>query len=183
MAATHSPSIDATAALRPPPSLRPRLARCPLPGWVARLAIVAAIAAATALGNTQAATSEATPSDPEWLVLVRQELKAKQFDAALATLRKAGETGSAEWNNLMGYTLRSRTPPDLATAETHYRRALEIEPRHRSALEYYGELLLMKNDLPGAEAILERLSKACRFGCEELRDLRAAIARHKAARK
>ena len=41
----------------------------------------------------------------------------------------------------------------------------------------------MKNDLAGAEAMLERLNKACRFGCEELRDLRAAIARHKAARK
>ena len=31
--------------------------------------------------------------------------------------------------------------------------------------------------------MLERLGKACRFGCEELRDLRAAVARYKSARK
>lgn len=144
--------------------------------------LLALIMLATSLSIAQAATSDPTPSDPEWLVTVRQELKAKQFDAALATLRKATETDSAEWHNLMGYTLRSRKPPDLATAEAHYRKALELEPRHRSALEYYGELLLMKNDLVGAEAMLGRLNKACRFGCEELRDLRAAIARYKAAR-
>lgn len=147
------------------------------------LRLLALLALMSGLAGVRAATSDPTPSDPEWLVTVRQELKAKQFDAALATLRKAGDTGSAEWQNLMGYTLRSRTPPDLPTAETHYRKALEIEPRHRSALEYYGELLLMKNDLPGAEAMLERLGKACRFGCGELRDLRAAIARYKTARK
>lgn len=147
------------------------------------IALVASIALTGSLPVARAATSDPTPSDPEWLIAVRQELKARQFDAALVTLRKAADASSAEWHNLMGYSLRSRTPPDLATAETHYRKALEIEPRHRSALEYYGELLLMKNDLAGAEAMLERLGKACRFGCEELRDLRAAIARYKAARK
>jgi Tfp pilus assembly protein PilF len=147
------------------------------------LALLALLILLTGLSVAGAATSDPTPSDPEWLVTVRQELKAKQIDAALATLRKAADTGSAEWHNLMGYTLRSRTPADLAAAETHYRKALEIEPRHRSALEYYGELFLMKNDLAGAEAMLERLGKACRFGCEELRDLRAAVARYKSTRK
>jgi Tfp pilus assembly protein PilF len=153
----------------------------------ARLAIAllgaALIGMLAVLPEARGATSDPTPSDPAWLVAARQELRSRQFEAALATLRKAGDTSSAEWHNLMGYTLRSGTPPDLATAEIHYRKALELEPRHRSALEYYGELLLMKNDLAGAEAMLERLNKACRFGCEELRDLRAAIARHKAARK
>ena len=47
-------------------------------------------------------------------------------------------------------------------------------------MEYYGELLLMKGDLAGAEAMMARLNKACVFGCEELRDLKAAIARYKA---
>jgi hypothetical protein len=45
-------------------------------------------------------------------------------------------------------------------------------------LEYYGELLLMKKDLLGAEAILVRLDKACRFGCEEYSDLKASIAKY-----
>jgi len=127
------------------------------------------------------AGSEPSPSDPPWLVETRKEIVARRFDAALGVLKGANAAESAEWNNLMGYALRSRTPPDLATAESHYKRALEIEPRHRSALEYYGELMLMKKDLNGALAMQARLEKACFFGCEELRDLRQAIARYKAA--
>ena len=74
----------------------------------------------------------------------------------------------------------SPNDPAWLGAETHYKRALEIDPKHRHALEYYGELFLMKGDLAGAETMLARLNKACFFGCEELRDLKAAIARHKA---
>lgn len=177
-----SPSVAPTA-----PAQTPGRGIAPARPFAERLItgglLSVAIALTGSLPVANAATSDPTPSDPEWLITVRQELKARQFDAALVTLRKAGEATSAEWQNLMGYALRSRTPPDLATAETHYRKALEIEPRHRSALEYYGELLLMKNDLAGAEAMIERLNKACRFGCEELRDLRAAVARYKSARK
>jgi hypothetical protein len=111
----------------------------------------------------------------------RKEITARRFDAAFAVLQPANAVESAEWHNLMGFTLRSRVPPDLAAAERHYVRALEIEPRHRSALEYYGELFLMKKDLPGALAIQGRLEKACRFGCPELKDLREAVARYRAA--
>jgi hypothetical protein len=51
---------------------------------------------------------------------------------------------------------------------------------HLGALEYYGELLLLKNNLPGAEALLKRLEKACTAGCEELSDLQKSIAAFKA---
>jgi hypothetical protein len=47
-------------------------------------------------------------------------------------------------------------------------------------LEYYGELFLMKNDLPGAEQMLARLDKVCFFSCEEYRDLKEEIAKYKA---
>lgn len=145
-------------------------------GWSAALA--AGLMAAPA---AWAAPSEPAPDDQPWLQQARKEIQARQFDAALAVLRPANASGSAEWHNLMGFALRSRTPPDLATAEMHYVRALEIEPQHRSALEYYGELFLMKKDLAGALAIQGRLEKACRFGCPELKDLRESIARYRAA--
>jgi Tfp pilus assembly protein PilF len=93
-------------------------------------------------------------------------------------LQSANEVNSADWNNLMGYSLRKKQPPDLVSSEKYYQAALKIDPSHRSALEYYGELLLMKKDLPGAEAILVRLDKACRFGCEEYSDLKASIAKY-----
>jgi hypothetical protein len=80
----------------------------------------------------------------------------------------------------MGYSLRKKTPPDLPAAEKNYQMALEKDPKHRGALEYYGELLLLKNDLPGAEALLQRLGKVCFFGCEELSDLKKSVADYKA---
>lgn len=159
----------------------------PAAAWRMRAALPALILLAGLLagllsgGPLHAAGSEPTASDPPWLVEARKELVAKRFDAAISVLKAANAGKSAEWNNLMGYALRSRTPPDLEAAEGHYKRALEIEPRHRSALEYYGELMLMKKDLSGALALQARLEKACLFGCEELRDLREAIARYKAA--
>ena len=126
-----------------------------------------------------AAMSDPSPSDPPWLAAARGDLKAQRFEQLTSTLRAANATNSAEWHNLLGYALRKKSPPDLEGAETHYKRALEIEPKHRHALEYYGELFLMKGDLAGAEAMLARLDKACFFGCEEHRDLKAAIARFK----
>jgi len=90
------------------------------------------------------------------------------------------EPNSADWNNLLGYAQRKKSPPDLNAAERYYQAALKIDPKHKGALEYYGELFLMKNDLPGAEQMLARLDKACFFSCEEYRDLKEEIAKYKA---
>jgi hypothetical protein len=80
----------------------------------------------------------------------------------------------------MGLSLRLKTPPQLVMAERHYQAALKKNPMHLGALEYYGELFLLKNDMPGAEALLRRLEKACASGCEELSDLQKSIAEFKA---
>lgn len=148
-------------------------------GWVAVMAI--AWLAASAPPGAWAAASDPAADDPPWLQQARKEVSARRFDAALAVLKPANALDNAEWHNLMGFALRSRNPPDLVAAEAHYVRALEIEPRHRSALEYYGELFLMKKDLAGALAMQGRLEKACRFGCPELKDLREAIGRYRSA--
>ncbi|QLH51850.1 MAG: hypothetical protein HWD57_20170 [Candidatus Accumulibacter cognatus] len=58
---------------------------------------------------------------------------------------------------------------------------MRIDPQHHGALEYSGELSLMKNDLATAEQRLAALDKASCFGCEEYTDLKKAIARYKAA--
>lgn len=76
----------------------------------------------------------------------------------------------------MGFSLRLNTPPQLARAEQHYQAALEKNPMHLGALEYYGELLLLKNDLSGAQSMMKRLEKACNADCEELRDLQKSVA-------
>lgn len=125
-----------------------------------------------------AADSTPAKSDPVWLTDARSSIKSNNYEQALKQLQSANEVNSADWNNLMGYSLRKKQPPDLVSSEKYYQAALKIDPSHRAALEYYGELLLMKKDLPGAEAMLVRLDKACLFGCEEYSDLKASIARY-----
>jgi Flp pilus assembly protein TadD len=134
------------------------------------------------IGPSQAADSAPVKSDPAWLTDSRASIKAEKYDQAVKQLQSVNETSSAEWNNLMGYSLRKKQPRDLVGAEKYYQAALKIDPNHRGALEYYGELKLMNNDLPGAEALLTRLDKACFFGCEEYSDLKASIQKYKSSK-
>ena len=125
-------------------------------------------------------TPEPTPArvaDP--LAPARSQIAAKRWTSAIDELRKVNATGSADWNNLMGYSLRRQATPDLDGAQRYYDAALRIDPRHRGALEYSGELALMKGELPVAEQKLEALARACVAPCEELDDLKSAIARYK----
>jgi|APCry1669189241_1035207.scaffolds.fasta_scaffold01151_10 tetratricopeptide (TPR) repeat protein len=131
------------------------------------------------IGLSHADDSAPKKSDPVWLTDARASIKAEKYDQAIQQLKSANETNSADWNNLLGYSLRKKQPPDLAGAEKYYQAALKIDPNHRGALEYYGMLQLTKNDLPAAEALLARLDKACRFGCEEYSDLKEAIQKYK----
>ena len=126
-----------------------------------------------------AADTTPSSSGPSWQGEAQKEIKEKNYDGAIKTLLAANEPNSADWNNLLGYAQRKKTPPNLNAAEFYYQAALKIDPKHKGALEYYGELLLMKNDLLGAEQMLARLDKVCFFSCEEYRDLKEAIAKYK----
>lgn len=131
------------------------------------------------VGFSQAADTAPAKSDPTWLIDSRASIKADKYEQAIKQLQSVNETSSADWNNLMGFSLRKKQPPDLIGAEKYYQAALKIDPNHRGALEYYGMLKLTNNDLPGAEVLLARLDKACFFGCEEYSDLKAAVQTYK----
>ena len=119
-------------------------------------------------------------STPVWLSQTRQAIKSKDFDLAIKLLNENTEQQqSADWNNLMGYSLRKKNPPALTESEKYYQTALQLDPKHKGALEYYGELLLLKHDLAGAESMLKQLDKVCTFGCEEYRDLKKSIQAYK----
>ena len=132
-------------------------------------------------GASSGACARAAPAQP--LAAAQAHLKAKRWSAAVDELRRVNATGNADWNNLMGYALRKLSTPDLDGAQKHYDAALRIDPRHQGALEYAGELALMKRDLPTAEAHLATLSRLCSTPCEPLDDLRQAVAQYKAAHK
>jgi len=127
-------------------------------------------------------SGDSTPpakNDPTWLVEVRVSIKSGNYEKAIQQLQSSNQTTSADWNNLMGYSLRQLKTPDLIGAESYYQAALNIDPKHKGALEYYGMLRLIKNDLTGAEELLARLDKICFFGCEEYSDLKEAIKKYK----
>ena len=131
------------------------------------------------MGASWAADTAPAKLDPVWLTESRASIKSEKYNQAIQQLQAANETSSADWNNLLGYSLRKKQPPDLAGAEKYYQAALKIDPEHRGALEYYGKLKLINDDLPGAEALLARLDKACTFGCEEYSDLKGAVQKYK----
>jgi Flp pilus assembly protein TadD len=134
------------------------------------------------VGTSQAADIPPAKSDPTWLTDSRGSIKAEKYEQAIKQLQAANETSSADWNNLLGYSLRKKQPPDLVEAEKYYQAALKIDPNHRGALEYYGKLKLINNDLLGAEALLAKLDKDCIFGCEEYSDLKAAVQKYKSSK-
>lgn len=134
-----------------------------------------------ALCMTSAFAAPSTPEPQDKLDAVRVQIAAKQWDRAIEELKRVNDTSSAEWNNLMGYSLRKAKTPDLDASEKFYDDALRIDPRHRGTLEYSGELYLMKGNLAMAEKRLAALDKICMLPCAEYTDLKNAIARYKAA--
>ena len=157
------------------------------PTWSTALALALALAAVTTPWLTtpaRAADIPTTTSKPaaDKLASARALVKQQQWAEAQAELKRVNDSTSADWHNLMGFALRKGAPPDLAGAEQHYNEALRIDPNHRGALEYSGELYLMQNDLARAEQRLATLDKVCRLPCEEYTDLKKSIAKFKAAR-
>src|SRR5207245_1520875 len=75
---------------------------------------------------------------PDKLDGVRAQIAAKNFPGAIDELKRLNDTGDADWNNLMGYSLRKAPTPDFAGAEKFYDEALRIDPMHRGAREYSG---------------------------------------------
>jgi Flp pilus assembly protein TadD len=141
---------------------------------LAALSLVLAAGAAFAADIGAPANDKFTPA--------RTKLAEKNWAAAIEELKKVNDPASADWNNLMGYSLRKADPvANAGEAEKFYNEALRIEPRHRGALEYSGELYLMTGNLAKAEERLGALDKACFLPCEEYSDLKKAVARYKAA--
>jgi len=146
-----------------------------------RLQSVAAAALLVfALSPAWAADTAPPAAKTDSLSAARAQIAQKNWPAAVAELKKVNDTSNADWNNLMGYSLRKSATPDYAAAETFYNEALRLNPKHRGALEYSGELYLIMNDLPKAESRLAALDKACTLPCAEHTELKKTIERYKA---
>jgi tetratricopeptide (TPR) repeat protein len=109
----------------------------------------------------------------------KKALAAGDWNAAITALKLAAlrDPQSADIQNYIGYAYRRLR--NLELAFTHYRLAVALNPRHRSAHEHLGEAYLVQADLAKAEAQLVALQNICLIPCVEYADLQVAIAAYK----
>jgi Flp pilus assembly protein TadD len=112
----------------------------------------------------------------------RKAVEKKDWPEAVRLMQRAAvrNPDHADLQNYLGYSYRNLKQYDLAF--THYKRAIQLDPRHRGAHEYIGEAYLMTGDLPGAQKHLAALREICVLPCEELKDLEKAIAEYRPAK-
>jgi tetratricopeptide (TPR) repeat protein len=141
-------------------------------------AVTAAMASAapTATNEAPRRLSLATPQTGDGAYVRAVSLiNERRWDDALASLDRA-EAAIGPHPDILtykGYVWRHKG--DWAKAESFYHEALAIDPNHRGATEYYGELKVLEGDTTGARALLARLDAACAFGCAEAEELRRWI--------
>ena len=134
-----------------------------------------------------AMVAAADPSEPDPDLAARDEdyaaatraVDKKDWAEAARLFERAEKRhpDNADLQNSLGYSYRNLKQYDLAFK--HYRRAIEIDPRHRGAHEYIGEAYLMTGNLAGAEKHLAALKEICLLPCEELKDLERASAEYR----
>ena len=115
---------------------------------------------------------------PVWLALadVRELIESEKYHDALVLLTKLEKESpeNAEVQNLLGYSYRKIG--DLERSMPAYERALHLNPIHKGALEYQGELFLALGQLDKAIENLNKLRKICPVSCTELEELKNEIA-------
>jgi tetratricopeptide (TPR) repeat protein len=146
-------------------------------------ALTIAASQALAVDTVPAPTraSKAAPAGP--LSNARALIADSQWAAAISELERVNDSGNADWNNLMGYSLRKAKTANWSASEKYYDAALRIDPKHRGALEYSGELYLSMGDLPKAEQRLAALGQACGMACPEYSELKTAVESFKSSGK
>ena len=122
--------------------------------------------------------SRAQPNDFDLGV---KAVQAGDYERALASLQKAvqDDPRNADAWNYIGFSQRNLKRFDQSLAA--YRKALEINPDHRGANEYLGELYLKTGDLEMARERLARLQSLCPRGCLEYDDLKKAVGTYQSA--
>ncbi len=102
-------------------------------------------------------------------------LDEEQYQMAIEASKKAlsKSPDNADLLNYIAYSHRKLG--EFADAFVYYFKALEIDPGHRGANEYLGELYLETGQLAKAQERLQVLDKECFFTCRPYRDLKRAI--------
>lgn len=146
---------------------------------VAGMLAAAPASAAYHSGGGYGSSSDSSSSEVSGPTLdqARALIRAKKWKSAVSSLKQIvrAQPGSAEANNLLGYALHKGG--DLKTAQGYYLKALKINPRHKVANEYLGELYVEIGQMAKAKTQLARLEQLCgNQSCKEYRQLAQVIA-------
>ena len=142
---------------------------------------LAAVAEAWPICTTMASVADSSDwaqLDPDFAA-GKKALGAGDWNGAITALKLAAlrDPQNADIQNYIGYAYRRLRQPEPAFA--HYRQALALNPRHRSAHEHLGEAYLVVGNLVKAEEHLAALEDLCLIPCVEYGDLQTAIAAFK----
>ena len=101
-------------------------------------------------------------------------IKKEDYSKAITVLEKIlGKTKYQKDPDILNeYAFALRKSGDLAKAEIFYNKALDIDPEHKGALEYLGELYVDTKRKDKANQLLSKL-KNCK--CEEYSELKNYI--------
>ena len=98
--------------------------------------------------------------------------KYKKAEKRLISL-EAKFPQNADIQNYLGFV--SRKMDKLGKSDAYYKKALQIDPMHKGALEYQGELFLQYKNVEKAKANLKLLERICGVNCKEYKKLKKAI--------
>src|SRR5215510_13896452 len=117
---------------------------------------------------------DAAAGDPDYKA-GKEALQRKDWPEAIKRFNQAAlrAPDNPDVENYLGFAHRNLG--QLEPAFKHYKRALELNPRHRGAHEYVGEAYLLVGDLPRAEEHLAALQKICLIPCSEHAELKKQI--------
>ena len=110
-------------------------------------------------------------------------INKKQFSDAILKLNDAlaSDSKNADIYNYLGFSHRKLGK--MEQAAVYYNKALEINPKHKGALEYQGEMYLTLNEINKAEENLKKLDKICFLGCSEFDKLKKSIMDKRSGKK
>ncbi len=106
---------------------------------------------------------------------IYQLIENKQFEQAILELNQADQD-DADVANLLGYS--NRKLENYEVALKYYQHALSIDPEHKGANEYLGELYLETGEIDKAKQRLVILDDACFFPCSEYTTLKSSIIKY-----
>ncbi len=112
------------------------------------------------------------PSASKLINDAKKLIEKEKYKRAIVKLEKAkkDEADNADIFNYLGFA--HRKIGNYEESKIYYQEALSIQPDHKLALEYQGELYLTLNDINSAQSNLMKLEALCPQGCDALADLK-----------